>query len=284
MARAENRALEALKRMHVPPAPSAPRPDPRARGGERAGRVPAAGWARGAPQGTSTAVADRRPATEQAHGRAGATAGAEAEARRRRAARADEGVEANARLTGMTAAVLLVLLAAEGLTVLNIRALLTPHVFIGMLLVPPVLVKLGSTGWRFSRYYLGSPAYRRRGTPLPLLRLLGPVVVVLTVVLFASGIALLLTPTGPGHTELFRIHQVSFVLWFIAIAVHVLGHIVETAKLAPADWARRTHRQVRGAPARQWLLALSLVVGVFLGLALVPKVGPWLTAAFPGHP
>ena len=43
--------------------------------------------------------------------------------------------EGNARMTGLTAAVLLVLLAAEGLTVLQVHALLTPHVVIGMVLV-----------------------------------------------------------------------------------------------------------------------------------------------------
>ena len=76
---------------------------------------------------------------------------------------ADEGVAANARLTSATAAVLLVLLAVEGATVLRVRSLLTVHVFVGMLLVPPVLVKMGSTAWRFVRYYRGSPAYRRKG-------------------------------------------------------------------------------------------------------------------------
>ncbi len=63
----------------------------------------------------------------------------------------DEDVESNARLTGSAAAVLLLLLAIEGVTVLRVRALLTLHVFIGMLLVPPVLLKVGSTTWRFVR-------------------------------------------------------------------------------------------------------------------------------------
>ncbi|HXJ27767.1 MAG TPA: hypothetical protein VNH17_18775, partial [Streptosporangiaceae bacterium] len=42
---------------------------------------------------------------------------------------------ANARLTASNAVVLLALLAAEGVTILRVRALLTPHVFIGMVLV-----------------------------------------------------------------------------------------------------------------------------------------------------
>ena len=55
------------------------------------------------------------------------------------------------------------LLAAEGVTILWVRELLTPHVFIGMVLVPPVLLKVARTGWRFARYYRGAPAYRRKG-------------------------------------------------------------------------------------------------------------------------
>ncbi len=112
------------------------------------------------------------------------------------AAHRSPGVESNARLTGTVAAVLLVLLPAEGVTVLRVRALLTAHVFIGMLLVPPVLLKIGTTGYRFVRYYAGSPAYRRKGPPPLLLRVLGPLVVVLTTCLFASGIALLFVGHG----------------------------------------------------------------------------------------
>jgi len=55
----------------------------------------------------------------------------------------------------MTGAVLLILLAAEGVTIVFKRELLTLHFFIGMLLVGPVLLKLGSTGYRFMKYYTG---------------------------------------------------------------------------------------------------------------------------------
>ena len=72
--------------------------------------------------------------------------------------RSDAGVAANARLTASNAVVLLVLLAAEGVTILRVRELLTPHVFIGVVLILPVLLKVASTGWRFTRYYRGAPA------------------------------------------------------------------------------------------------------------------------------
>jgi hypothetical protein len=190
---------------------------------------------------------------------------------RKPAGSSDAGAESNARLTGTTAAILLALLAIEGVTVLRVRALLNWHVFVGMLLVPPVLLKIGSTTWRFARYYLGAPAYRRKGPPPPFLRLLGPVVVILTVVLFASGIGLVLAPHSLRHSLLFA-HKASFVLWFGAMTIHVLGHLLDTARLAPLDWGRRTRRDVAGATARQWALAASLVVGAGLGILMLGPV------------
>ena len=54
-----------------------------------------------------------------------------------------------------------------------------------MLLIPPVALKLASTGYRFWHYYRGSPAYVLRGPPHLLLRLLAPLVVVSTLAVFA---------------------------------------------------------------------------------------------------
>jgi hypothetical protein len=56
------------------------------------------------------------------------------------------GTEGNARLTASTGVVLLVLLAVEGVTILAIRPLLSLHVFIGLMLIPPVVLKRATTG------------------------------------------------------------------------------------------------------------------------------------------
>lgn len=192
--------------------------------------------------------------------------------------RASQGVEGNARLTATTAVVLVVLLALEGLTILRIGPLLSVHVFVGMLLVPPVLLKMGSTLWRFARYYLGSPEYQRRGPPAPALRALGPVVVLLTVALFASGIALVLGPVS-WRSPMLLLHKASFVLWFGALAIHVLAHLGDTARLAPRDFLARSRREVRGAGLRQWALAASVLLGALLGAVVLPHVGPWLHTA-----
>ncbi|HEY6494400.1 MAG TPA: hypothetical protein VIZ43_14090 [Trebonia sp.] len=196
---------------------------------------------------------------------------------RPRTARADAGADGNTRLTAANAVVLLVLFAAEGFTILGVRRMLTLHVFIGMLLVPPALLKAGSTGWRFVRYYTGAPAYVRKGPPPAVLRVLGPFVVILTLVLLASGVGLLLV--GPAQVPLLlKVHKVSFILWFGAMAVHVLGHFTDVTRLAPRDWLHRGRGDVAGASTRQWLIAVSLVAGALLGVVFVGQVGPWLAA------
>ncbi len=181
------------------------------------------------------------------------------------------GTEGNRRLTGATAAVLLVLLAAEGVTLLAIRPLVSAHVFIGMLLIPPIALKLASTGYRFARYYTGHDAYRADGPPHPLLRLLGPVVVLATVALFASGVALVVL--GPAGGAVLGLHKASFVVWFGAMAAHVLAHALRVPGLARADWSRQG--ALPGASLRRWLLAGSLVAGLVLAVATVHLAGPW---------
>src|ERR1700688_3447813 len=156
------------------------------------------------------------------------------------------GAEANARLTATTALVLLVLLAIEGVTVVQVQSLLTLHVFIGMLLVPPVLVKLASTFWRFAKYYTGSREYREKGPPTVVLRLLGPFVAVTTIILFASGIVLLVGPTA-WRGDMSLLYKGSFVVWFARMTVHVLGHFKETAQLSTQDWVRRPRARVAGS-------------------------------------
>jgi hypothetical protein len=185
-----------------------------------------------------------------------------------------KGSDGNERLTAASGAALFLLLAAEGVTILSIRQLLSLHVFIGMLLVPPVLLKLGSTGWRFVRYYRGDSAYKAKGPPLLPLRLLAPVVVASTVAVFATGIALIALGPGRGHGLVLGLHKASFVVWLAATGIHVLAHIRRVPRLTLADW-RRGAGGVDGSLARRALLAGSIVVGAVLAVATVRYAGPW---------
>ena len=111
-----------------------------------------------------------------------------------------------------------------------------------------------------------------------LLRLLGPAVAILTLVLLASGVGLLLAG-GSWLPLLLKVHKASFIVWFGAMTIHVLGHLGEVFRLAPRDWLRRTRRDVSGAGTRQWLIAVSLVAGAMLGFLLLSHVGHWLALA-----
>ena len=193
------------------------------------------------------------------------------------------GVAGNARLTGGAAVGLLVLLAVEGATIPFIGSLVGPHVFVGMLLIPPVLLKLGSTGYRFARYYTGSPPYRRKGPPAAAMRILAPGVVLTTLALFGTGVALLIAgPDGSGSLKF--LHKASFIAWFVLMTVHVLGHVLEVPSLALPDWRRSGGREAElsGAGLRLALLGTALVAGLALALATISLADPWLSASFGG--
>ena len=185
------------------------------------------------------------------------------------------GVEGNSRFTASLALILFVLLAVEGVTVVFIGSLFTAHVFVGVVLIAPVMYKIGSAGWRFIKYYRRDPAYRRKGPPPLFLRMLGPVVVVLTIVVLGSGVGLIVL-SRPWRTQLLLVHQASFLLWFAAMTIHVVSHMVETARLAPRDWFRHSRREVNGASVRQWTVATSLVLGVLAAVLITPLANGWL--------
>ena len=80
------------------------------------------------------------------------------------------GADGNARLTAATGLVLLVLLPIEGLTLLSLHSLLSVHMLVGVALIPPVALKLGSTFYRFFRYYTGNATFREKGPPRLVMR------------------------------------------------------------------------------------------------------------------
>ncbi len=187
------------------------------------------------------------------------------------------GVDGNERLTAATGVVLIVLLAALGVTILSIGQLVWWHVLIGMLLIPPVLLKLGSTGWRFMRFYSGSQEYARRGPPLLPLRLMAPLVVAATLAVFATGVALLVV--GPAGGILVGLHKASFVVWLVVTAIHVLAHLRAIPQLVAADWQRRTvppENAVPGTAMRRLALAGAIVVGAIVAVATIRYAQPWV--------
>jgi hypothetical protein len=56
------------------------------------------------------------------------------------------GTDGNERFTAIAAAILILLLAVLGITVVRIGQLISVHLFVGLLLLGPVTVKMASTG------------------------------------------------------------------------------------------------------------------------------------------
>jgi hypothetical protein len=183
------------------------------------------------------------------------------------------GTDGNEILTSGAAAVLVVLLLAEGVTIVQMRGLVTVHMFIGMVLIPPVLLKLGSTGYRFARYYMGARTYRDKGPPPLPLRLLAPVLVLATVGVFVTGVVLLLSGHR-SHTVL-QLHKLSFIVWGVVFAVHFLAHVARVAASMRRDWNASGRRAVPGAGVRAMLVVASVGGGVALALALLGTMTGW---------
>ncbi len=190
-----------------------------------------------------------------------------------RLARPVAGTEGNELLTSATGAVLTALLIAEGITILWLGGLRTEHMFIGLVLIPPIVLKLGSTGYRFVRYYSGAPRYRAKGPPQLALRLLAPLLVVATVIVFASGVALLLI--GHRSDVVLELHKVSFIVWGACFGVHFLWYLPRAwGALAASLRAARAER-TPGSLVRGLLVSASLGGGVALALVLLSLIESW---------
>jgi hypothetical protein len=186
------------------------------------------------------------------------------------------GTDGNEQLTTVTGAILIVLLAVIGFTIPQLRQFISVHLFVGMLLIGPVLLKMASTGYRMIRYYTGDSAYRAKGPPELVLRLIGPIVVLTTVVVFATGVVLLFA--GPNHRDPWlMLHKVSFIVWVVFMSLHVLGHLPAVGRALGIG--RAGDEQLTGATAGaagRWIAIVgALVAGLVLAMALIPDFAAW---------
>lgn len=91
--------------------------------------------------------------------------------------------------------------------------------------------------------------------------LVAPVIVLSTVVLFATGVALLV----PGQTEgtIVGLHKASFLVWVGATGLHVLAHAAKLPHLLRA--------RIPGTSLRLALVAGALLAGAVLATATLPQ-------------
>jgi hypothetical protein len=147
------------------------------------------------------------------------------------------------------------------------------HIFVGMLLLGPVALRLASIGYRFARYYTGRVEYLRLGPPAPVMRfLVAPVLVLSTLTLFGSGVALF---AGPHRGPILSLHKASFVVWFGAMTIHVLAHTLRALRHAVAD----LHERLPGGNGlRLMRAAAAIAAGVVIAIATDPLAHAWFQA------
>ena len=160
------------------------------------------------------------------------------------------GVDRNERLTAVTGAVLIVLLAALGVTILSDRP---AHLVARAdrdashparplearqhrLAVPPLLQPLAGVHATAARPSCRCGCSLRSSF-------------VSTLVVFGTGVALIVV--GPAGGILVGLHKASFIVWLFATAVHVLAHLrrlLPPARPVPGAVARA--RPARGVACR----------------------------------
>ena len=182
----------------------------------------------------------------------------------------------NERLTAAVGLLVLAPVLVEIATILlGVHTFMSVHVFVGAALIPAVVLKLMSTGWRFVRYYARSRAYVAQGPPRTAMRLLAPLFVVATVVLFGSGVAM---GVLHGHALQIarRLHGPASVIWLLLLGLHVLVYFARAWRNTARDVLPAGTSPVRGKTARTYALATAIISGLVLGAALVPAQHRWV--------
>jgi hypothetical protein len=176
----------------------------------------------------------------------------------------------NERLTAVVGIVVLLLTVVElGTILLGVHRLMSLHVFVGFVLIPPVLLKLATTGWRFGRYYTRNETYLQRGPPQIGMRLLAPLLVASTVLLFASGVAMGFVH-GSSLTVARRLHGPASAVWIVFVGVHVLVYLRRALVSGVEDVTPSLRAAAPGASVRAYVLTTAVVVGIAAGVATVP--------------
>ncbi len=202
------------------------------------------------------------------------------------------GPAGNARLTAWTGLLILVLSLAELVTLLDVRGYISWHIVLGTLLIPPALLKTGSTGWRILRYYRHDPNYVQAGPPPLLLRLLGPGVVLSTLGLLGSGLILVLVGDNNAHTLLFsvlgqrvdwlRLHQGLFLVWGVLTGLHALARLVPALMLTFLPPGRRL--SLEGRWARLTAFGVTAVAAAVAAVLVLSAGGSWRDGGGRHHP
>ena len=172
---------------------------------------------------------------------------------------------------GLVILFLLVLLYFTGLEFAPLRGV---HVGLGFALIPILLVKLGSSGWRAVNYYFDRDPYRAAGPPWLLPRIMAIPLTLCAVVATISGVVLWAMGTDRGAWATVHIYSV------ISLAVVVVVHLAIYTRKAFRTSTRSLEqpKTTREERVMVWALLVALVVGA-AAVGLEPTWNPSATPA-----
>jgi len=78
-----------------------------------------------------------------------------------------------------------------------------------------------------------------------------------------------------GQKAVRSVRKATFELWFGVMVVRILGHFLDTARLAPRDHVPTRRLHLRGAPARRVVPGASVVPGFRPGGAMIARADTW---------
>lgn len=170
------------------------------------------------------------------------------------------------------------------MTLLDVSGWMSWHVVIGVLLVPVALLKTGSTGWRIVRYYFGSRPYRTAGPPPMILRVLGPLVILSTLGVLGSGLALIALGQGTSQqtwltvlgqqVSAVTLHQALFIAFGVLTGLHLLARIVPAIRLTTGAWTD-TKPRTPGKRPRALALITTLAAAAVAAALVLPTAHGW---------
>ena len=207
-----------------------------------------------------------------------------------RDARRAAGVAGNTRFTSTLGVVLLSLLILQiasalffALLTYNVAFFNGPtydivrplHFFVGFALLPLIGLKLVSTGWRFTRYYLRGRSYRAAGPPTWIARLIAPLLIVSAISLLASGVEMWSFQNQLSWPWT-AIHNVAAFTFVGTLVIHLILHARQAHRETAADLAGRpavmpsreledVREPFGGRVTRRVVLGSALVAGAALG-------------------
>jgi hypothetical protein len=102
---------------------------------------------------------------------------------------------------------------------------------------------------------------------------MAPVLVASTVAVFVTGVLLL--AAGHKPDAVLQLHQLSFIVFGVVLAVHFLAYAPRVARSLRRDWGAARRVAVPGAGFRGMLVTAALGGGAALALSLLPVMNAW---------